>query len=150
MPLPYERATAGDKAIDEIRKLLQGFGCSKFAPMEDFAAGTVTIQFEYRGRMVQVTASAHGWASAYLRQYPHNYRHKITLAEYRKKALAQGQVAVWSMLRDWIKGQLTAVETGILAFDSAFLGQILLPSGRTVHEEVAARGVLPMIEDKRP
>mgnify|MGYP007007270690 FL=1 len=146
MAIPYERATSGRDAIDQIRQTLQAFGCTKYAPMEDFAGGQVTIQFEYRGRMVQVTASATGWAQMWLKANPHNYRHKISEREHEAKALQQGTVAVWSMLRDWIKGQITAIECGVLKFDSAFLGQILLPDGRTVHQHVEAKGILPQIE----
>lgn len=43
-------------------------------------------------------------------------------------------MAVYSVLRDWIKGQVTAIETGILSFEGAFLGQILLSNGQTVLE----------------
>jgi hypothetical protein len=46
----------------------------------------------------------------------------------------QAQIATCSILRDWIKGQITAVEVGILTFEGAFLGQLLLPNGRTVLE----------------
>lgn len=146
MALPYASATSGKNAMDDIRKVIMGFGCTKFAPMEDFHAGTVAIQFEYRGRMVQVEASAKGYASAWLRENPHTYRHKSTLIQHERKALEQGQIAVWSILRDWIKGQLTAIETGILTFDSAFLGQILLPDGRTVHKHIEERDMLPALE----
>lgn len=146
MAVPYERATTGRDATDQIRRILQDFGCTKYAPMEDFAAGEVTIQFEYRGRMVQVNASARGWARMWLRENPHNFRHKSTVQEYEAKALQQGTVAVWSMLRDWIKGQITAVECGVLKFDAAFLGQILLADGRTVHQHVEDKGMLPQIE----
>jgi hypothetical protein len=52
-------------------------------------------------------------------------------------------VAVYSILRDWVKGQVTAIEIGVLSFDSAFLPHILLPSGRRVIDEVQARGMLP-------
>ncbi len=45
--------------------------------------------------------------------------------------------------RDWIKRQVTAIETGILSFEGAFLGQILLPNGRTVLEEATERQMLP-------
>jgi hypothetical protein len=55
-------------------------------------------------------------------------------------------VAVYSILRDWIKGQVTAIETGILTFEGAFLGQILLPSGRTVLEHAAESKLLPALE----
>lgn len=54
-----------------------------------------------------------------------------------------------SVLRDWIKGQVTAIEVGILTFEGAFLGQILLPStGKTVLETVTERQILPALESK--
>lgn len=143
MSLPYSNSTSGRSAMDDIRKTIQAFGCSKFAPMEDFDAGKVIIQFEYRGRMVQVEASAKGYAAAWLRQNPHTNRMRISKVDHERRALEKGQVAVWSILRDWIKGQLTAIETGILSFEAAFLGQILLPTGETVHERISSQGLLP-------
>lgn len=148
MSLPYASTTSGRAAMDDIRKIIQAFGCSKFAPMEDFEAGKVIIQFEYRGRMVQVEASANGYAKAWLRENPYSSRMRKTLKEHEQQALQKGQVAVWSILRDWIKGQLTAVETGILSFDSAFLGQILLPTGETIHERISSQGLLTAPEAK--
>lgn len=149
MSLPYANATSGQRAADDIRKVLMHFGCSKFAPMEDFARGEITVQFEYRGRMVEVTASAKGYAGAYLREHPHSHRMRKTKAEHEQAALKQGQIAVWSILRDWIKGQITAIECGILSFDAAFLGQVLLPDGRTLHRHIEERGMLPALEDRR-
>ncbi|MFQ6161444.1 hypothetical protein [Sinorhizobium meliloti] len=142
MSLPYSNTTSGRSAMDDIRKTIQAFGCSKFAPMEDFAEGKVIIQFEYRGRMVQVSASAKGYAAAWLKENPYSNRMRMTKVEHERRALEKGQVAVWSILRDWIKGQLTAIETGILSFDAAFLGQILLPTGETVHERITSQGLL--------
>lgn len=146
MALPYASATTSKNAMDEIRRIVQAFGATKFAPMEDFATGEVTVQFEYRGRMIQVTASAKGYAAALLREKPYSQRMKRTKAQYESAALEQGQIAVWSMLRDWIKGQLMAVETGILSFDAAFLGQILFPDGRTIHDRVVQSEMLPALE----
>ncbi len=142
MALPYSNSTSGRAAIDDIRKTIQAFGCSKFAPMEDFTEGKVTIQFEFHGKMVQVDASAKGYAAAWIRSNPYNSRMKRSKVEYERYALEKGQIAVWSILRDWIKGQLTAIETGILSFDAAFLGQILLPTGETIHQRIAASGML--------
>ncbi|MDW9574736.1 hypothetical protein GOB36_26590 [Sinorhizobium meliloti] len=136
--------------MDDIRKTIQAFGCSKFAPMEDFAEGKVIIQFEYRGRMVQVSASAKGYAAAWLKENPYSSRMRMTKVEHERRALEKGQIAVWSILRDWIKGQLTAVETGILSFDAAFLGQILLPTGETVHDRIASHGLLAAPDEKKP
>lgn len=149
MTLPYSRSTSGRAAADEIRKTLLTFGCSKFAPMEDFTAGKVIIQFEYHGRLVQIEASAHGYAAAWLRENPYNSRMKKTEDEHKLVALERGRIAVWSVLRDWIKGQLTAVDTGILTFDGAFLGQILLPSGETILQRSTAQNLLPPPETKR-
>lgn len=143
MSLPYSNSTSGRSAMDDIRKTIQAFGCSKFAPMEDFEAGKVIIQFEYRGRMVQVEASAKGYAAAWLRQNPYSSRMRLSKVDHERRALEKGQIAVWSILRDWIKGQLTAIETGILSFEAAFLGQILLPTGETVMERVSSQNLLP-------
>jgi hypothetical protein len=71
---------------------------------------------------------------------------RATRAQHEQKAIAQGNIAVWSILRDLIKGQITAIETGILSFDAAFLGQILLPTGETVHDRIAAQELLPQLE----
>ncbi|MDM9643842.1 hypothetical protein [Rhizobium sp. S163] len=147
MTLPYSSSTSGRSAMDDIRKTIQAFGCSKFAPMEDFDAGKVIIQFEFHGRMVQVEASAKGYAAAWLRENPYSSRMRLSRIDHERRALEKGQIAVWSILRDWIKGQLTAIETGILSFDAAFLGQILLPTGETVHERISTQGLLPAPEE---
>ena len=47
-------------------------------------------------------------------------------------------------LRDWVKGQVTAIETGMLSFEGAFLGQILLPNGQTVLEAAKSSGMLQL------
>ena len=39
-----------------------------------------------------------------------------------------------------------AVETGILTFEGAFLGQILLPNGQSVLETVESQRLLPALE----
>jgi hypothetical protein len=137
VPLPYENATSGTKALDEIRKVLTRFGCSRFGTMTDNEVGELIVQFTYRGRDVSIRASFRGYAAAWLQEYPYNpSRHRRTKIAHEALALDQAQVSVCSVLRDWIKGQITAVEVGILTFEGAFLGQILLPSGRTVLEEV--------------
>ena len=132
MALPYENATSGDKALGEIQKLLRGFGCQKFGSMVDDEDQTLTVQFQYRGQMVSVKASFRGYAQAWLKEHPHSNRMKKTREEHERQAYEKASIAVYSILRDWIKGQVTAIETGILSFEGAFLGQILLPSGKTL------------------
>lgn len=129
--------------MDELRKTLLGFGVSKFGTMEDTATGEVLCQFEYQGRNVSIRASSKGYAAAWLRKNPYTHRTRCLRVEHERKALAQGTISVYSILRDWIKGQIVAIETGMLSFDGAFLGQILLPNGRTVLDEIGERKLLP-------
>lgn len=143
MALPYESATSGERALGEIQKLLRGFGCSKFGSMIDDAEGTLLIQFEYHGKPVSVKASTNGYAAAWLKEHPYTSRMHCTKQQHEKKALDIASVAVYSILRDWIKGQITAIETGILSFEGAFLAQMMLPSGKTVLEHAQSANLLP-------
>ncbi len=147
MSLPYESATSGERALGEIQKLLRAFGCTKFGSMSDDEAREILIQFEYRGRPVSVKASIRGYAAAWLKEHPWSKsRSRLDLAAYQRKALDIASIAVYSILRDWIKGQVTAIETGILSFEGAFLGQLLLPTGSTVLEHVQQSQMLPALE----
>lgn len=136
MSLPYENATSGKRAIEEIQKILRGFGCQKFATGEDFETGEVFIQFEHQGRMINLKASARGYAAAYLKENPYTSRRRGSRADYESKALEIGSIAVYSILRDWVKGQVTAIEVGIMSFEAAFLSHIMLPNGKSVIEAV--------------
>jgi hypothetical protein len=144
MSLPYENTSSGERAIQDMQKLLRAFGCSKFGQMMDYAAGTLLVQFEYRSYPISVKASVAGYAAAYLKAHPWTYRMRGSKAQHEKKATDIAAIAVYSILRDWIKGQITAIETGVLSFEGAFLGQILLPSGKTILEHAAdSRLLLP-------
>jgi hypothetical protein len=144
MSLPYENAISGERAIKDIQKILREFGCTKFGHMEDIAAGELLLQFEYRERAVSVRASSAGYAAAWLKAHPASYHGNALSQEKRvRKAKEIAAVAVYSILRDWIKGQITAVETGILSFEGAFLGSLLLPSGKTVLEAARDQKLLP-------
>jgi len=61
---------------------------------------------------------------------------RVSRVEHECRVLQKGQIAIYSMLRDWLKGQCVAIETGMLSFDAAVLGQIMLPSGETVLERI--------------
>ncbi len=142
MALPYENTQSGEKALGEVQKVLRAFGCTKFGTMTDDEKKEVLVQFEYRGRMVQVRASAAGYAAAWLKEHPYNYRIKRSQLEHERRAMEVANVAIYSIVRDWIKGQVTAIECGMLSFEGAFLGQILLPNGRTVLEHVDSQNLL--------
>jgi hypothetical protein len=146
MALPYENATSGERAAQDMQKMLRVFGCNKFGHMLDYSIGELLVQFEYRGRQVSVKASMNGYAAAWLKEHPHTYRTKATKAQHEAKAKEIGSVAVYSILRDWVKGQIMAIETGVLSFEGAFLGQIMLANGKTVLDHASASGLL-QVED---
>lgn len=147
MALPYEGATSGDKALGEIQKLLTRFKCQQFGHMVDNELGEVRVMFSWNGRQIVIPASMRGYAAAWLKEHPYSHRTRGTLADHEKKASNIARIAVYSILRDWIKGQVTAVEIGLLTFEGAFLGQIMLPSGKTVLEHARDGGLL-QIESK--
>lgn len=146
MGLPYENATSGGAALEDIRKLLTKFGCARFGTMTDAENGELIVQFTYRGRDITAKASYKGYAAAWLKEHPYGPRTRGPRQAHEAKALKQAEVSVCSILRDWIKGQVVAIETGILTFEGAFLGQILLPTGKTVLDAVMRSDMLPALE----
>lgn len=150
MALPYENATSGNRALDDIQKILTKFGASRFGTMTDTEAGILLVQFTYRSRDVSISASVNGYAAAWLREHPYNpSRSRRSKIDHERLAMTQAQISVCSILRDWIKGQVTAVEVGLLSFDGAFLGQIMLPTGRTVLQTALDRQILPQLVEQK-
>lgn len=128
--------------MEEIDKILRRFGCSSFGSMMDDENGLLMVQFNFRGTPVSVKASINGYAAAWLKDKPWSNCSRKTRAQHEQEARRVAGIAVYSILRDWIKGQITAIETGILSFEGAFLGQILLPSGKTFLEHAHAQKLL--------
>lgn len=146
MSLPYENATAGDRALAEMQKTLAAFGCQSFGTMTDNERGCMVVAFKWRDRQVQLEANWNGYAVAWLKAHPYSYRTKDSLAQHKEKALKQAKVAICSILRDWVKGQTTAIECGVLSFETAFMPHMLLKDGRRVIEAAQAAKLLPVSE----
>jgi hypothetical protein len=144
---PYASATTGTKAREEVTKLLRRFGCESIGFMDDFEKQEVLLAFTHRGRRVQLRASAKGWAQMYLRENPWKYRRRSSKVEYEQAALRQGHIAVNSILRDWIKGQVTAIESGIFSFEAVFMPHMLTSDGRPMLERAAE--MLPKPEEPK-
>ena len=141
MTVPYASATTGERAREEIRKVLQRFGCESVGFMDEFAEQRLLLVFQWRGRQVQLRASARGWAELYLRENPWTTRRRCTEQEWNRRALEQGMVAVNSILRDWVRGQIMAIETGMTEFRHVFMPYMVTANGETVAELVDRRGV---------
>lgn len=122
MALPYENATSGDKAIGEIQKMLRAFGCQRFATGDDYESSELFVQFEHHGRMVQLKASARGYAAAWLKVHP-KYRHPVTRKEH-------------SMGKDKAKAFAAAKKLNALLMpDSDLVSRVLTP-GETVADAI--------------
>jgi hypothetical protein len=138
MTTPYARASTGTAARAEIVKMLQGFGCESVGFMDDFAEAALLLAFTHRGRRVQLRASARGWAAMHLKANPWSPQRRLSKQQWERAALDQGLIAINSILRDWIKGELTAIETGVLSFEQVFAVHMLLPDGEPVLSRIAA------------
>jgi hypothetical protein len=110
--------------------------------MDDFQNASLLLAFQHRGRKVQLVASAKGWADWYLRENPWTVRHRKTKQEYEKQALEQGLIAVNSILRDWVKGSVTAVECGLMPVEAVFLAHTVTNDGRTMIDRVNETNLL--------
>lgn len=141
--LPYEGTSAGAKAFDEIEKLLRRYGCTNFGRMSDWDRGTSIVVFEHRGRKVHMEASWKGYAEMWLKAHPYSHRMRTTRQQHEARAREMGEMAVPSILRDMIKGQITAVECGLMPLEHAFLPFMLLPDGRPLVLEVDRMLALP-------
>jgi len=140
MSVPYEGATSGASARDEITKMLRRFGCESVGFLDDFQNYELLLAFRHRGRPMQLKASAKGWAQMYLKEHPYNYsRMRSTKQEHEQKALKQGLIAINSILRDWVKGQVMAVECGILQFEAVFMPYMISADGKTLLESLAEK-----------
>lgn len=144
MTLPYATARSGANAREEIRKILQHFGAESVGFMDEFSTHTILLAFTLRGIPVQLRASGQGWANAYLKENPWTNRKHTSRQKYEQAAFDQGMIAVNSILRDWVKGQITAIETGILTFEHVFMPYMLASDGRPLVEH--AREMLPQLE----
>lgn len=134
--LPYETATSGHSALLEIQKILNKFGCESFGQMIDSERGMTIVQFRWKGRMVTLEASWKGYAAAWLKRNPYGPRTRCTRQQHEARAMEQAKISVCSVLRDQIKGNVTAIECGSMSFERAFLAHMTLPNGELVAEYV--------------
>jgi hypothetical protein len=136
MSVPYANASAGQRARAEITKILRHFGCEEIGFADRFEQQEVLLYFKHRGRQVQLRASAKGWAQMFLKEQPWSYSRRSTRQEYEQAALRQGHIAVNSILRDWIKAEVTAIECGIRSFEAVFMADMLTSDGRPLIEHI--------------
>jgi hypothetical protein len=119
---PYFNSIGSRAARDDIIRRLSAVGCTEIAIEDDLDAHVVVVRFVREGRKRVLRGSAAGWAAAHLVNYPHVSRNKLSSAEYHERLLTQGHIAASGILRDLIRCQLAAVQTGILTFEEIWTG----------------------------
>ena len=146
MSIPYQSSTAGASALAELQKILGKFGCATFGTMTDVERGMTIVQFRWRDRNVSLEASWKGYAVAWLKENPYTFRSRGTRQQHEARALEQAKISVCSILRDWVKGQVTAVECGIMSFEAAFMPHMLLPTGERLIDRVISENILQLMD----
>lgn len=142
MGLPYETSTA-KAPLAELQRTLDKFGCTMFGTAKDTERGVTMVQFKWRGRNISIEASWKGYAAAWLKLHPYKGWDADGKARQHQKALAQAQRSVECCLRDWLKGQVTAIDCGVMSFEAAFMPHMLLPDGRRLIDAVQSSNLLP-------
>lgn len=66
-----------------------------------------------------------------------------------EKFLTKDQALINSILRDWVKGQMTAVECGILSFEAVFMPYMLTNDGRPLLDRLRESNLLPAPSDPK-
>ena len=149
MTIPYASATSDMRAREEIRKILTRFGCESIGFMDDNVKHEVLLAFTHRGGQVQMSVSAKGWAAMWLKEKPWTSYGRRTRHEYEQDALRQGHIAVNSILRDWVKAQVTIIESGIVSFEAVFMPFMLTNDGRTVLDGIKDSNLLPAPDEPK-
>lgn len=135
MATRYAQTTtvSSDKSRAEIEATLRRYGATSF--MYGSAPDRAVIAFEAFDRRVKFELPMPDPNS---RQFTHTPgRNNVRSATEAAKAYDQAVRQKWRALALCVKAKLEAVESGITTFEAEFLAHIVLPNGRTVHDEVS-------------
>ncbi len=132
-----QTAVSTDTSRAEIERTLQRYG----APDDGFAYGrrgsSAYIGFEFHGRQFRIVLPLPD---------PQDKRFWFTPGKMLKRTTDQAQREweqscrqAWRALALVVKAKLEAVEAGIASFEDEFLAYRVLPTGRTVSEEIGPK-----------
>jgi hypothetical protein len=135
MKYARDSSVSVEKSKAEIERLLQRYGATEFA--HGWKETKAVVQFKMQHRYVR-----------FVLPLPEKRDFATTPTGRRTrsdgdtlKAYEQGCRQRWRALTLTIKAKLESVESGIEEFDTAFMGQVVMPNGKTISEEIT-----PMIE----
>lgn len=120
-----------DRSKSELERIFLRYGADQYVTGTDVAQLKTLIKFRYARRYFQITINL-----------PDPDKFAVTesgrsrLREQQVKAWEQATRQRWRALVLYVKATLEATEAGIITFESAFLGNTLLPNGSTLYEYV--------------
>ncbi|GAA4924688.1 hypothetical protein [Nesterenkonia rhizosphaerae] len=118
-----------ERSRGEIEKTLERYGADGFAYAS--TREKAMIEFQAGGRRVRFVLDLPQLAD-FTRTPTGRSRTKAAAETEQAKAVRQR----WRALALLVKAKLEAVESGIVSFETEFMPHTLLPSGRTVAEEI--------------
>lgn len=132
-----DTSVSSEKSRGEIERTLSRYGAKSF--MYGYDDSHAMIQFATNDRQVRFVLPM---PDRNAREFTHTPsrgtpRSPAQAAESYEQAVRQR----WRALNLVIKAKLEAIESGISTFDVEFLGQLVLPDGRTVADEVVPKVV---------
>lgn len=132
MTTRYAQTTdvSSDRSRSEIEKTLTRYGATTFAYGWD--ADRASIQFVMDGRQVRFVLPLPDRRD---REFTHHSRGARTDSA-AEAAYEQAVRQRWRALALMVKAKLEAVAAGIVSFEVEFLPHTVLPSGRTVADDV--------------
>lgn len=128
-------SVSSETSRSEIARTVTRYGASQFAYME--AADRAVVAFVYQGRQVRLSLTLPDKRDNEFTAYQDRYGNWKRRTETASAGLYEQAIRQrWRALALVVKANLEAVEAGIFTFEEAFLGALVLPSGRSVYEEV--------------
>lgn len=131
-----------DRSRTEIEKTLSRYGATAFgyitaegAAMVEFAASDRRIRF-----VIEVPAENDP-------RFARTSTGRARTADSARAAREQLHRQRWRALALVIKAKLEAVDAGILSFEESFMSNIVLPSGKTVAEEIGPQIEAAYLDD---
>jgi hypothetical protein len=124
---------SSDKSRAEIEATLRRYGATSF--MYGSAPERAVIAFEAFDRRVKFELPMPDPKAKEFVRTPG--RGNLRSSAEATKAYEQACRQKWRALALCVKAKLEAVSAGITTFEAEFLAHIVLPNGRTVHDEVS-------------
>lgn len=139
MSYASDTSVSVEKTRAEIESMLMRRGAARFAVMVD--TGLAQLAFEYNSKMIRFRLPLPDRRQFLTKKTAYN-KIKEVPPDKAHRTWEQACRSRWRGLFLNIKAKLEAVEIGITTFEAEFLAHFVLPSGKTVGEEI-----LPRLDD---